>query len=593
MADYVTWDSGGDRIDWDSGGDNILWNGVATTIILSGPSSAAVGIASTNFTVGANGDHPGFNYTPTSDAGTGSFTPSTIAVAANSTGTFTYTATSAGARNINGTNDGGYIAAANVAFTAVVPALAVSAPATGGLSATESGNFTFTLTNAGAGTTTVTPSNGLAGTWNPTSLSFNASGSQTAKYTPSAQGPTNPIGATGNNGTTAATTVNFPIYSSLTANTAQSSISNATLAAAGVRHGGDGNIDFELISGSDYRVWMAGLDPSDPLNIQQMRQQGTLANPYAGGAATLARQDLPITDTTFEYAAGGHYIELPGMTKKAFIIHCEQWLNPPGFNDFWSELRLFTTTDNGDNYVDLGTIIRPKVLPQYGTTLSSDVGGGAWAPLNGYIYIYFTDQVDTGANHYNNTGLKIVAVARCPQADFISAVNAGTTPVFTKYYNGSFSESGIEGNSSSLIPITSEGPFKFFGAAGYHTETNSVVIVNANTVANASQASRIQVYQTYDGVTLSTPQTVFSGTVNISAQVIYASMTSTNASGDHRITNPVYVYYPYYATGYGLGTAGEPTLESRQLTFDTVGAYALSSQQAPRTMYYNRMRIAA
>lgn len=92
----------------------------ATAITLSGPSSGTVGQASTNFTVGANGTITGtVTVTPTSSAGTGSFTPSSVDISAGTPeATFTYTPTSAGARNINCTNNGGLDAPSDVAYTA-------------------------------------------------------------------------------------------------------------------------------------------------------------------------------------------------------------------------------------------------------------------------------------------------------------------------------------------------------------------------------------------------------------------------------------------------------------------------------------------
>lgn len=96
-------------------------SGPATAITLSGPSSGSVGVASSNFTVGANGAITGaVAFTPTSSAGSGTFTPSSVSISAGTpTATFTYTPSTAGARNINGTNDGGLSAPSNVAFTAL------------------------------------------------------------------------------------------------------------------------------------------------------------------------------------------------------------------------------------------------------------------------------------------------------------------------------------------------------------------------------------------------------------------------------------------------------------------------------------------
>lgn len=98
---------------------------VATAITLSGPSIGKVGVASTNFTAGANGTISGtVTVTPTSSAGTGTFTPTSAQISSGTpTQTFTYTPTSAGSRNINVTNNGGLSAPSDVAYAAVAAVL--------------------------------------------------------------------------------------------------------------------------------------------------------------------------------------------------------------------------------------------------------------------------------------------------------------------------------------------------------------------------------------------------------------------------------------------------------------------------------------
>lgn len=83
--------------------------GSATSVTLAGPSSGTVGVASSNFTVGANGTISGsVVVTPSDSSGGGSFSPSTVTIsAASPTGTFTYTAGSAGTKSISVTNNGG------------------------------------------------------------------------------------------------------------------------------------------------------------------------------------------------------------------------------------------------------------------------------------------------------------------------------------------------------------------------------------------------------------------------------------------------------------------------------------------------------
>jgi hypothetical protein len=92
----------------------------ATAVTMTGASSGTVGVASTNFTVGANGAITGTVVVTPSDGGAGgTFTPTTVSISSGSpTGTFTYTAASTGAKTISVTNDGGLTNPSNITYTA-------------------------------------------------------------------------------------------------------------------------------------------------------------------------------------------------------------------------------------------------------------------------------------------------------------------------------------------------------------------------------------------------------------------------------------------------------------------------------------------
>lgn len=102
----------------------------ATAVTMTGPSSGAVGVASTNFTIGANGTITGtVTVTPSDGGGGGTFTPTSVAISSGTpTATFTYTPASSGAKTISVTNNGGLTNPSNITYTASsVPGL-VSSP---------------------------------------------------------------------------------------------------------------------------------------------------------------------------------------------------------------------------------------------------------------------------------------------------------------------------------------------------------------------------------------------------------------------------------------------------------------------------------
>ena len=91
----------------------------ATATTLSGPSSGTTGVASTSFTVGANGTITGTVTVTPGDAGNGgTFSPTTVAISSGTpTATFTYTPASTGVKTISITDDGGLTDATSLSYT--------------------------------------------------------------------------------------------------------------------------------------------------------------------------------------------------------------------------------------------------------------------------------------------------------------------------------------------------------------------------------------------------------------------------------------------------------------------------------------------
>lgn len=97
----------------------ILVAPAATATTLSGPSSGTVSVASTNFTVGANGAITGtVTVTPADGGAGGTFTPTSVAISSGTpTATFTYTPASTGAKTISITDDGALTDATSLTYT--------------------------------------------------------------------------------------------------------------------------------------------------------------------------------------------------------------------------------------------------------------------------------------------------------------------------------------------------------------------------------------------------------------------------------------------------------------------------------------------
>lgn len=173
MVDNVVWGNGTGGLDTFGGG------GPATAITLSGPSSGTVGVASSNFTVGANGTITGtVTVTPSDGGDGGTFAPTSVAISSGTpTATFTYTAANAGSptATITVTNNGSLSNPAGIAYTATAPAatsLVVTVPDAAG----QSGFSAAVLS-------TPTPTTGSTVIKTATSLTFNGSGQVTIDIT--------------------------------------------------------------------------------------------------------------------------------------------------------------------------------------------------------------------------------------------------------------------------------------------------------------------------------------------------------------------------------------------------------------------------
>lgn len=123
VPDFVIWGEELSDADCAALADNgirtTLDSAAATATTLSGPSSGTVSVASTNFTVGANGTITGTVTVTPGDAGNGgTFSPTTVAISSGTpTATFTYTPASTGVKTISITDDGGLTDATSLSYT--------------------------------------------------------------------------------------------------------------------------------------------------------------------------------------------------------------------------------------------------------------------------------------------------------------------------------------------------------------------------------------------------------------------------------------------------------------------------------------------
>ncbi len=255
------------------------------------------------------------------------------------------------------------------------------------------------------------------------------------------------------------------------------------------------------------------------------RTVGTLTNPIA----TQVTSSIVIQNqkTNYNYIAGGYIYQSTNSTAWLMIYHTERWLNGVSSN-FWSSLGMARSINQGQTWSDLGEIIRLG-LP-FGSTGSYDIGGGSFALNNGYMYVYFHD------NASNGTAVAL-AVARAQLSDIETAANLGAVTPFYKYYNGSWSQSGLGGASSKLGGSVNPAPSGWWGSVAYNSFLQTYILIYVSS------------YNLY--LTTSTDGLNWSGSTviaNTSAEEFYPTVLGFD--GNARTTGEqFYVYYTYSVTG--------------------------------------------
>lgn len=220
-------------------------------------------------------------------------------------------------------------------------------------------------------------------------------------------------------------------------------------------------------SGSSYNFFAAA-------DGYPKRTIGTLDSPQAQGVTDLKIEHLK---SSYPYAAGGAIYEDPLTGTLLMIYHAERWIAPDSYLPFYSELGMAQSMDGGNIWTDLGPIITPHApfTSEYFQLRRQtfDVGGGGYLIIGEYFYVYFNDLLEDGKNY---TVLNF-AVARARVSDVVdAAINRGKAAVWTKYFDGTWTEPGIGGRSTSLAPGNHD---VLWGDVSYNSYLNKYISIAA------------------------------------------------------------------------------------------------------------------
>ncbi len=191
------------------------------------------------------------------------------------------------------------------------------------------------------------------------------------------------------------------------------------------------------------------------------RTIGTLANPLGTSAphdvAIQANANASVNPNfkTYTYIGGGPVYAVPsgktGAGKLLMVYHAE--INTQ--SSFYSLLGLAVSSDLGAHWTDIGEIVRPNM--RYSKTLKGfDIGDPRLviSPDGQYFYLHFSDWPASGSKTYT-----VTAMARAPIATVLADA-FGSTPhaaSFEKYSNGAWTQPGVGGASTDLMPTSPYG----------------------------------------------------------------------------------------------------------------------------------------
>jgi hypothetical protein len=206
-----------------------------------------------------------------------------------------------------------------------------------------------------------------------------------------------------------------------------------------------------------------------------------------------------------DYAGGGPVLTLTSGSRTGVlhVYHGEYHSGTcaHGNSCFYSALGAAFSTDGGNTFQKMGEIVQPYVTRAYafGIPEDIDVGGGTLllADANGnyvsnvtsadpstiYLYVFYAD-LDPALTDKPCSKRQCLAVARAKLSDVITAAFSNNTAafptLFTKYYNGGFTQPATSGepnaanNSGHYTPVVAD--YVSFPSVIYDAVTQNYVM---------------------------------------------------------------------------------------------------------------------
>jgi fibronectin-binding autotransporter adhesin len=230
---------------------------------------------------------------------------------------------------------------------------------------------------------------------------------------------------------------------------------------------------------------------------------------------------------------------------------------------------LGESTNNGASWTYLGDVLAPQ---SNGTTVNlqnSNVAGMPYTVANGYLYVYYDEHTGTGPND-----LEYPAVARATLSSVLADAASGTVPAFSKYNNGTWTQPGMTGLGSPMIPggvstnaawagvnqtgtTTSLGCYDVHSGATYCSALGEYLLT-VETGAN----SELLLYTSTNGYTWGNKTVIDYSQGDYPIYSSFAGFDSSASTDSSTVGANFYVYF----TRKQINNYGNDTLVSREIT---------------------------
>lgn len=154
-----------------------------------------------------------------------------------------------------------------------------------------------------------------------------------------------------------------------------------------------------------------------------------------------------------DYVGGGPVYYDSDSDQLLLFYHGEYHQSPWSGEAYYSAIGMAVSADLGETFERLGEIIRPNASRNKGSKEPVEVSNASFIAKDGFFYVYYSDCYTPGVTS--------IAVARADVKEVVAQAKNRKTASWKKYLDGRFSEPGIGGKFTPVVP-TPEGKMELW-----------------------------------------------------------------------------------------------------------------------------------